>query len=78
MVICCLTEAMNAILLHSATPESLLLRRRVSRQILFKYLHSKKVDTIPTDKRTIISKILEMWNCTLQEDEVIITFLDFH
>jgi hypothetical protein len=75
MVICCLIEAIDAILLHSATPESLLLRKRLSREILFRYLHNKKVPTIPTDKRTMISKILQMWNCTLHDNEVIISNL---
>jgi hypothetical protein len=71
MFIYCLIEAMDAIILHSATPESVLLRKRLSREILFRYLHNKKVPTIPTDKRTMISKILQMWNCTLHDNEVI-------
>ncbi|PNF15905.1 hypothetical protein B7P43_G07985 [Cryptotermes secundus] len=62
-------EAIDAILLHSPTPESLLLRKRISKNILFRYLHSKKVPIVPTDKRTMINKILQMWGCTVHDNE---------
>jgi hypothetical protein len=68
-------EAMDAILLHSPTAESVLLRKRVSREILFKYLHNNGVPTIPTDKGAMVRKILQMWECVPHE-EVILSFID--
>jgi hypothetical protein len=63
VVICCLIEALDAILLHSDTVESVLQRRRVSKEILFKYLHTNKVPiSASSDKGTMISTILQMWN----------------
>jgi hypothetical protein len=75
MVIFCIIEAIDAILLHSPTAESVLLRKRVSKEILFKYLHNSGVSTIPADKGTMVSKILQMWGC-IPHEEVILSFLD--
>jgi len=61
-------EAMDAIMLHSPTAESVLLRKRVSREILFKYLHNNSVPTITTDKGTMVRKILHMWECVPHEE----------
>ncbi|XP_021933156.1 uncharacterized protein C3orf38 homolog isoform X2 [Zootermopsis nevadensis] len=56
-------EALDAIFLHSDTVESVLLRRKVSKKILFKYLHNSNVPVNPSsDKLTMISTIFQMWN----------------
>jgi hypothetical protein len=66
---------MDAILLHSPTAESVLHRKRVSKDILFKYLHNNSVPTIPTDKGTMVRKILQMWE-SVPHEEVILSFID--
>jgi hypothetical protein len=71
----CIIEAMDAILLHSPSAQSVLLRKRVSREILFKYLHNNGVPMNPTDKGTMVRKILQMWECVPYE-EVILSFID--
>jgi len=55
-------EDMDALLLHSPTAESVLLRKKVSREILFKYLHKNNVPTRPTDKGTMIKKFFKCRN----------------
>jgi hypothetical protein len=62
---------MDAILLHSPTAESVLLRKRVSREILFKYLHNNDVPTVPTDKGTMVKKILQMWKYSPHEEVIL-------
>jgi hypothetical protein len=66
---------MDAILLHSPTAESVLLRKRVSREILFKYLHNNSVPMTLTHKGTMVKKILELWKC-IPHEEVILSVVD--
>jgi hypothetical protein len=75
VIICCLTEALDAILLHSDTMESVLQRRRVSKEILFRYLHNNKIAINPSsDKWTMISTILQMWNYHPCDEVIELTF----
>ncbi|KAJ9578717.1 hypothetical protein L9F63_005079 [Diploptera punctata] len=55
-------EAVQAIILHSATAESLLMRKKMSKEILFRYLHEKRIPCVSTDdKKTFVNSILEFW-----------------
>lgn len=54
--------AIEAIILHSPSVESVLNRRRISKELLFNYLHWKKVSVTATmDKQALIQKILSLW-----------------
>ena len=54
--------AMEAIILHSPSVESILNRRRISKELLFNYLHWKKVPVTGTlDKQMLIQKIVSFW-----------------
>lgn len=60
------------ILLHSTTAESILNRKSITKEILFKYLHSKKVPvTSDFTKQLLIEKILQYWKQSfyLSDDE---------
>lgn len=56
-------DAIEAIILHETDIKSLLSRRKVTREILFKYLHDKKVD-IPanSEKNFLIKRVIELWD----------------
>ena len=57
-----LTEAIRAIITYSESACQLLTRKRLKRDILFKYLTEKgMVISVNSDKRTIIRKMLEIW-----------------
>ncbi|XP_069693108.1 uncharacterized protein C3orf38 homolog isoform X2 [Periplaneta americana] len=67
-----ITEAIDAIILHSATPESLLSRKKLSKDILFKYLNKKKVPILPSaDKKSMIDSILQMWGCASNNNQLL-------
>ncbi|XP_033606962.1 uncharacterized protein LOC111863460 [Cryptotermes secundus] len=68
IVPCTKQEAIDAILLHSATPSSLLEHDGMTRKILFRYLHSKRIFTVNANKAAMITKILQMWNGTLHHN----------
>ena len=59
------SEAVSAILLHTDKPSDLLRRRKVKKELLFKYLHAKKVAVDPAaDKSIFISHVLQLWGTT--------------
>ena len=66
-----IAEAMNAIILHSPTVESLLTRRKISKEVLFRYLHEKKISSIPSaDKRTFVEEIIQLWRADTKQMQV--------
>lgn len=56
------TEAIQAIILHTDKASDLLKRRKIKKELLFKYLHHKRVpiESI-ADKNVHISRVLEVW-----------------
>lgn len=56
------TEALECIFLHIPDSQTLLNKRMVTKEILFKYLHQKKVPiTADFTKATLIKKIIDYW-----------------
>jgi len=57
-----IAEAVEAILVYTTSPAELLRRKKVKREVLFRYLHGEGVVIAPnTDKYSIIHRILELW-----------------
>ena len=55
-------EAISAILLNTEKPGDLLRRRKIKKEVLFKYLHAKKVTVDPSaDKSVFITHVLQLW-----------------
>lgn len=62
---CCLmfTEATEAIITYSQSAEELLKRKKVNREVLFKYLASEGVAVAPnSEKHQLVKKTLELWS----------------
>lgn len=56
------TDAIDAIILHSESANWLLNRKKLTRAILFEYLNSKKIPISgQAEKSSIISRIQELW-----------------
>jgi len=56
------SEAVSAIILHSEKPSDLLRRRKIKKELLFKYLNAKKVGVDSSaDKSIMISHVLQLW-----------------
>lgn len=56
------TEAVEAIIAYSQSAEELLKRRRVHRDIIFKYLAKEGVAVPPSsEKQQLIKRTLELW-----------------
>lgn len=56
------SEAVTAILLHTDRPQDLLRRRKIKRELLFKYLHAKRVSVEATaDKAVYMASVLQLW-----------------
>lgn len=56
------SESLEAILQHSDSVESILSRKKVSRELLFNYLHWKKVTTDSNlDKKSLGSMVINYW-----------------
>ena len=56
------SEAVSAILLNTDKPGDLLRRRKIKKELLFKYLHAKKVTVDPSaDKCVFITHVLQLW-----------------
>lgn len=56
------SEALDVILLHSTSTQSILNRKAITKENLFKYLHGKKVAvTSEFTKQLLIEKILQHW-----------------
>ncbi|KAG8268502.1 hypothetical protein J6590_023878 [Homalodisca vitripennis] len=63
-------EANEAILQHSDTVESILNRKKISRELLFNYLHWKKVTTDSNlDKKSLINLLTNYWREQLHNGE---------
>jgi len=55
-------EAIQAIILHTDKASDLLKRRKIKKELLFKYLHQKRVPIEAiSDKNMHVSKVLEVW-----------------
>lgn len=56
-------EAISAIILHTDTAEDLLKRRKVKKEVLFKYLFANRVEgvTAQSDKAEIVTHVLQFW-----------------
>jgi len=56
-------EAVAAIIQHTERPQDLLKRRRIKKELLFKYLHDQRVDnvTATADKFSLVSSVLTLW-----------------
>ena len=56
------TDAINTIILHTDNAADLLKRRKIKKELLFKYLHVKQVPINPkADKNVHVSQVLELW-----------------
>jgi len=56
------SEAVSAIILHSDKPSDILRRRKIKKELLFKYLNAKKVGVdASADKSIMISHVLQLW-----------------
>lgn len=65
-------DAIDVILLHSTTTQSIFNRKAITKEHLFRYLHSRKVPvTSEFTKQLLIEKILQFWKQSfyLKEDE---------
>ena len=58
-----MTEALDAVVLHTETTTSLFNRKKLTKDILLRYLNEKKVDVSGSaDKLTLIDTIKSYWN----------------
>ena len=56
------SEAVSAIILHSEKPSDLLRRRKIKKELLFKYLNAKRVGVDSgADKSIMVSHVLQLW-----------------
>ncbi|XP_075216948.1 uncharacterized protein C3orf38 homolog [Lycorma delicatula] len=56
-------DAIECILLHSNCAETILKRKKITKDFLFNYLHAKKVNVLVSDEKPrLIQYILELWN----------------
>lgn len=56
------SEAVSAILLHTDKPTDLLRRRKIKKELLFKYLNAKKVAVdCCAEKSIFIAHVLQLW-----------------
>ncbi|XP_060732374.1 uncharacterized protein C3orf38 homolog [Tachysurus vachellii] len=57
-------EAIEAIIAYSQSAEELLKRKKVNREVIFKYLAAEKVPLPPnSEKHQLIKRTLELWTC---------------
>lgn len=57
-----LTEAIDAIIAYSQSAEELLKRKKVHRDVIFKYLAAENVHLNPnSDKHNLVKTTLELW-----------------
>jgi len=61
IILFCIIEALDVIIQDSPTAESVLLRRRVRKDIFCQYLHSKGVFVGGENKLTLVKKIPQLW-----------------
>lgn len=67
----CITEAIDALILHSDSALWLLNRKKLTRALLFEYLHARKVSISgKAEKIDVINKILEYWDSLSCENHV--------
>lgn len=60
-------EANEAILQHSDTVESIINRQKVTKELIFNYLHWKKVNTDSNrDKKSLSNLLTDYWKEQLQ------------
>lgn len=57
------TEAIDAVLMYSQNVEELLRRRKVCREIIFKYLAAQGVTVPPSsEKHVLIERVRQLWS----------------
>jgi len=62
-------EAIQAIILHTDKASDLLKRRKIKKELLFKYLHYKRVPIEAiSDKNLHVIKVLEVWDSSESQD----------
>jgi len=62
-------EAIQAIILHTDKASDLLKRRKIKKELLFKYLHFKRVPIEAiSDKHLHVTKVLEVWESSESQD----------
>lgn len=76
---CWVVEAVEAILAFTSTAAELLRRKKMKREILFRYLYSEGISVTPAaDKMTIVRRVLQHWgSATLSEDDYMMVSISF-
>jgi len=70
-------EAIQAILLHTDKASDLLKRRKIKKELLFKYLHYKRIPIEAiSDKSVHMRKVLEVWESSDSQDCIPVMDLD--
>ena len=70
------SEAVTAIILHTAKAVDLLMRKKIKKEVLFQYLHNKRVPVeAVADKPVLVARVLELWGTELPLGNL--TLLDF-
>jgi len=54
VVPCCCSEAVRAVLVYTDNPAELLRRKKVRREVLFKYADEERIAVKPTDEKLIL------------------------
>jgi len=62
-------EARDAILLHSNDAYELLNRKKITKGILFKYLHFKSVPCTNTEKNLLVDSVIRYWKTLTSQDQ---------
>uniref|UniRef100_A0A0V0G992 Uncharacterized protein n=1 Tax=Triatoma dimidiata TaxID=72491 RepID=A0A0V0G992_TRIDM len=63
-----INDSINAILLHSEDIRSILMRKKITRKVLFKYLHSRNISFPGNSEKTVlVDSVIHFWNkaCTV-------------
>lgn len=60
---CSFLDSLDAILLHSKDLRSLLMRKKITKNVLFKYLHSNNI-SFPgnSEKTSLVEFVINIWN----------------
>lgn len=63
-------EAVDAILAFTGSAAELLRRKKMKRDILFRYLYGEGISVAPSaDKSTIVRRVLEHWGSTTSSED---------
>ena len=65
------SEAISMIILHTERAADLLKRRKIKKELLFKYLHYKRVPIESVaDKSVHVTRVLELWGAAPEESSI--------